>query len=77
MHLGFASLWVLGIFKQSYLKTAIISNIIFMLGLGCGRALSLITDGLPTSGYVFGTIAEIFLGIYGIWVLKRLNLTRT
>jgi hypothetical protein len=40
LYIGFSILWTLGIFKNKYLKTALITNIIFMLGLGCGRALS-------------------------------------
>ncbi len=71
LYLGFAILWIIGVFKSTYLKLAIITNIIFMLGLGSGRVLSLLFDGVPTLGYVFGTVAELFLGIYGIWVLKR------
>jgi hypothetical protein len=71
LYLGFSALWVLGIFKTNYLKVAIISNVVFMLGLGLGRVLSLLLDGTPTFGYVFGTIAELFLGCYGLWILKR------
>lgn len=43
-----------------------------MLGLGFGRLLSLFFDGTPTFGYQFGTIAELLLGFYGLWVLKRI-----
>ncbi len=71
LYLGFSILWILGVLKSNYLKMAIITNIIFMLGLGSGRVLSILIDGMPTFGYIFGTIAEQFLGIYGIWVLKR------
>jgi hypothetical protein len=71
LYLGFSSLWILGIFKSDYLKLAIVSNIIFMLGLASGRLLSLLTDGTPTIGYLFGTFGELFLGCYGIWVMKR------
>lgn len=71
LYLGFSILWILGVLKSTYLKIAIITNIIFMLGLGLGRVLSLIIDGIPTIGYVFGTLAELFLGIYGVWVLKQ------
>ncbi len=70
LYLGFSALWILGIFKSNYLKTALISNIIFMLGLSLGRVLSWLLDGTPTFGYVFGTFAELFLGTYGIWALK-------
>ncbi|WP_040279559.1 DUF4345 domain-containing protein [Psychroserpens damuponensis] len=70
LYLGFSVIWILGIFKSHYLKTALLTNIIFMLGLGFGRVLSIILDGLPTFGYVFGTVAELFLGFYGVWVLN-------
>lgn len=73
LYLGFSTLWVLGIFKANYLKLALVSNLIFMLGLGFGRLLSLIIDGEPTFGYLFGTFAELFLGFYGLWVLKTSN----
>jgi hypothetical protein len=73
LYLGFSTLWIMGVLKSNYLKTALITNIIFMLGLGCGRVLSILIDGIPTFGYVFGTIAELFLGFYGLWVLKHFN----
>lgn len=73
LYIGFSILWILGVFNATYLKTAIITNIIFMLGLGFGRLVSLALDGVPTFGYLFGTGAELFLGIYGIWVLKKLK----
>lgn len=73
LYLGFSILWLLGVFKYQYLKMAIITNIIFMLGLGSGRVLSYFIDGTPTLGYQFGTFAELFLGFYGIWVLTNKN----
>ena len=73
LYLGFSILWTLGIFKNQYLKIALITNIIFMLGLGFGRVLSFFFDGTPTFSYQFGTFAELFLGLYGCWVLKIKN----
>tara|TARA_R110001592_G_scaffold169759_1_gene406434 strand:+ start:465 stop:848 length:384 start_codon:yes stop_codon:yes gene_type:complete len=73
LYLGFSILWIMGIFKHPYLKIALITNMIFMLGLGFGRVLSFFMDGNPTFGYLFGTFAELFLGFYGIWVLKNLR----
>lgn len=70
LYLGFSIVWILGIFKSSYLKLALITNMVFMLGLGSGRLLSLLLDGTPTFAYVFGTFAELFLGFYGLWVLR-------
>ena len=71
LYLGFSTIWLLGVFKVHYLKTALITNVVFMLGLGFGRLLSLTLDGIPTVGYLFGTVAELFLGHYGLWVLNR------
>lgn len=71
LYLGFSALWVWGILHSKFLKTALVTNCIFMLGLGSGRLLSLVLDGVPTFGYVFGTVAELVLGIYGLWVIKR------
>lgn len=73
LYLGFAMLWILGIFKQYYFKIAVLTNMVFMLGLGFGRLLSLFIDGTPTFGLLFGTFGELFLGCYGIWVLKIKN----
>lgn len=37
LYLGFSALWLLGVFKSHYLKTALITNLVFMLGLGFGE----------------------------------------
>ncbi|MBJ2174772.1 DUF4345 domain-containing protein [Aureibaculum sp. A20] len=76
LYLGFSTLWILGIFKSSYLKIAIITNIIFMLGLGFGRLISILMDGTPTFAYIFGTVAELFLGFYGLWVYRFIAVKR-
>ncbi len=77
LYLGFSVLWILGVFKSNYLKLALVTNLIFMLGLGFGRVLSWFMDGTPTFGYQFGTFAELFLGLYGLWVLKTINKSST
>lgn len=73
IYLGFSILWLLGIFKNNFLKTALISNMIFMLGLSFGRLLSFYFDGSPTFGFTIGTFFELFLGIYGAWILSNKN----
>ena len=76
LYIGFSILWVYGMLKPKILYTALITNIIFMLGLGFGRLISIFIDGVPTFGYQFGMIAELFLGFYGIWILKRLDIPK-
>lgn len=75
LYLGFSVLWILGVIRANYLKLALVTNLIFMLGLGFGRVFSWFMDGTPTFGYQFGTVAELFLGLYGLWVLKNYRLT--
>jgi len=74
IYFGFSTLWILGIFKKPYLKAALISNVIFMLGLGFGRLLSFVIDGLPSDAYLYGTFGELVLGFYGVWVLTNKNI---
>jgi hypothetical protein len=77
LYLVFSALWIIGVFKANYLKLALITNVVFMLGLGFGRLLSFFLDGIPTFGYKFGTFAELFLGFYGFWALRLYHHTST
>jgi len=69
VYLGFSVLWLIGISHPKYLKTALISNVVFMLGLGMGRLLSICVDGLPSPLFTLGTAGELILGFYGLSVL--------
>jgi hypothetical protein len=73
LYIGISIIWILGVWKTEYWKRATELNILFMLTLATGRALSMIMDGLPTGGYIFGIIAEFALGIYSIYQLKKYN----
>ena len=71
LYLGISFVWIIGIIKKEYWKEATKLNILFMLTLAVGRTLSIVLDGLPTGGYVFGVIAELVIGIYSIYQLKK------
>ncbi len=71
LYIGISFIWILGIWKTEYWKRATELNILFMLTLATGRALSMVMDGLPTGGYIFGIIAEFVLGFYSIYQLKK------
>ncbi|WP_028890402.1 DUF4345 domain-containing protein [Tenacibaculum ovolyticum] len=73
LYLGISLVWLFGIWKTQYWKRATELNILFMLTLATGRALSMIIDGLPTGGYIFGIIAEFVLGVFSIYQLKKYN----
>ncbi|WP_459209718.1 DUF4345 domain-containing protein [Aquimarina rhabdastrellae] len=71
LYLGISCIWILGIWKENYWKSATQLNILFMLTLGLGRIISMITDGIPTGGYIFGVLAELVIGFLAVYQLKR------
>ena len=71
LYLGIGLVWLLGIWKPEYWKNATKLNILFMLTLAVGRAISMVTDGFPTGGYIFGIIAELVIGLFSIYQLKK------
>ncbi|MCF2876470.1 MULTISPECIES: DUF4345 domain-containing protein [unclassified Tenacibaculum] len=73
LYIGISLVWILGIWKTQYWKRATKLNILFMLTLAIGRGLSMITDGIPTNGYIFGITAELLLGLFSIYQLRKYN----
>ena len=71
LYLGISLVWIVGMWKTEYWKDATKLNILFMLTLAIGRAISMVTDGLPTDGYIFGIIAEFSIGLFSIYQLKK------
>ena len=73
IYLAFASLFILGIFKLEFWKTATVSCMLFMFGLGFGRIVSMIFDGFPSTIFVLGTFGELILGFYALFQLIKLK----
>ena len=73
LYFGVSFVWFLGICKIEYWKIATQLNVLFMLSLATGRAFSMLTDGMPTEGYIFGIIAELVIGFYSIYQLKKFD----
>lgn len=73
MYLGGAFVWFLGILKTVWWENATKLNILFMLTLAVllGDCWVWQSDGLPTSGYIFGVIAEFFIGFFSIYQLEK------
>ena len=71
LYLAMAGLWLIGIFKPAYWKTATISNICFMSGLAFGRVVSLMADGVPSIYFLLGLILESMLALWGIKNIKQ------
>lgn len=73
LYLGISSVWITGILKTQYWKSATQLNVLFMFALATGRVLSMVSDGLPTAGYIFGVIAEFVTGLYAFYQLKNIK----
>jgi hypothetical protein len=66
LYLGFASYWIIGIFKVEHWRAATLSNIVFMGGLAIGRMVSILIDGIPSVVFLIGTVVEILFMLWGI-----------
>ena len=66
LYFAFSILWLFGIFNSKFLRFALISNSLFMLGLAFGRLISMCFDGIPSITYIIGTVGELTLGLYSL-----------
>jgi len=71
LYLAMIVLWILGAFRASLTKAAVIAEVTFMFGLAAGRALSIIIDGMPSVLLVNYAVLEIVMGLWGVLILKK------
>jgi hypothetical protein len=76
LYLGMIALWVLGAYWAKFTLAAVIAEVVFMIGLACGRVVSIIVDGVPSMLLIGYTVVEITMGLWGILVLKKLFKTQ-
>lgn len=62
---------VLGAFIRRLAFTSVIISTILYLAYGTGRILGMIVDGIPSEGLIQATVAEIVIGITGVWVFLK------
>ncbi|EDL52247.1 hypothetical protein VSAK1_01172 [Vibrio mediterranei AK1] len=72
LYLALALYWLMGAFgTQQMARSALQSLIVFMWGLGLGRAISMVVDGIPNELLVVYLLLEIGFGVVGIVLLKK------
>jgi len=77
LYLATIILWLVGAIRGGPLmRTALISEIVFMAGLAAGRLLDLVVDGWPSPLLVTYTVVELVLAIWGIFCLKSFDRTQ-
>jgi hypothetical protein len=70
LYLGMVVIWVWGALNRQMTVPALVSCVVFMLGLAVGRILSFILDGMPHWLLVVYAILEIVLGVVAIFIYK-------
>jgi hypothetical protein len=74
LYLATIVLWLLGAIRGGPLmRTALISEIVFMSGLAAGRLLDLLLDGWPSPMLIAYTVAELLLAAWGVLCLKKID----
>jgi hypothetical protein len=74
LYLATIVLWLLGGIRGGPLmRTALISEIVFMSGLAAGRLLSLLLDGWPSPMLIAYAVAELVLAAWGVLCLRRFD----
>ena len=65
LYIAMAGFWIIGAFKESLRIPALWSLVIFMTGIGTGRAISILIDGMPTSPFLFFLLLEVIFALIG------------
>jgi hypothetical protein len=77
LYLALIVLWLIGAWRGGELMyAAILSEIVFMLGLAAGRILSLFVDGRPSPILMAYAVAEFLLAAWGISCLRSIKFSR-
>ena len=71
LYLAMALFWFMGSQSPRLQTPAIMSLIVFMLGLAAGRILSIVIDGMPHPLLALYTLLELGFGALGFVLLKQ------
>ena len=77
LYFGMIVIWVLGAFRGTFTRPALVCCGVFMLGLALGRVLSFFVDGQPHWLLVVYALLEVFFGVLALVLLRRLALKAT
>ena len=71
LYLALVVFWVVGALRASLRQAALLSLVVFMLGLAAGRLASLLLDGVPDRLLLVYLLLELGIGVVGLLLLKR------
>ena len=70
LYITMAIFWILGAFNKSLTIPALWSLVIFMTGIGVGRAISMMADGMPSNPYLLFLSLEVIFALIGFMFIK-------
>ena len=70
LYIALSIFWIVGAFKDSLRLAALWSLTVFMAGVGLGRVLSIIIDGMPDMIFINYLIVEIIGAFLGFKFIK-------
>ena len=73
LYVTMAIFWILGALKKSLTIPALWSLVIFMTGIGAGRAISMIADGMPSGPYLLFLLLEVIFALIGFMLIKSMK----
>ena len=73
LYVTMAIFWILGALKKSLTIPALWSLVIFMTGIGAGRAISMIADGMPSGPYLLFLLLEVIFALIGFMFIKSMK----
>lgn len=73
LYLGIATLWILGALRPALTTAALVTEVVFMIGLATGRVISLVVDGRPSGLLVFYLALEVVMAIWGLVLIRGMH----
>ena len=70
LYITMAIFWIFGAFNKSLTIPALWSLVIFMTGIGLGRAISMIIDGMPSNAFLLFLLLEVMFAFIGFMFIK-------
>ena len=68
---GMALFWIIAAFSPSLTRAGVLSVICFMAGLGLGRILSLVIEGIPSPLLLIYLGLEAAMAAFGLFIIKN------
>ena len=71
LYWGMALFWITAAFSPSLTRAGVLSVIFFMVGLGLGRLLSLVVEGVPSPLLLIYLGLEAAIAAFGLFIVNK------